>query len=77
MRYHVPRDREQSLFSWVNNGADIDSSKIVWAHDMGPDKNQELLDYFRGREVWLVEPDEDPVRLSRYPVTGNVPLSGR
>src|ERR1017187_1695406 len=42
---------------WVFNGADIDGSKIVWARDMGPEKNQELLDYYRGREFWMVEAD--------------------
>lgn len=71
VRYHVPRDPDHVPFGWVNNGADIDDSKIVWAHDMGPEKNQELLDYFRGREVWLVEPDEEPIRLSRYPAAAN------
>jgi hypothetical protein len=54
---------------WVYNASDIDTSKIVWAHDMGRDKNQELLDYFRGRHVWLFEPDEFPVKLSPYSST--------
>jgi hypothetical protein len=40
---------------WVFNKADIDGSKIVWARDMGPEKNQELLDYYRGRKFWIVE----------------------
>lgn len=42
---------------WVSNGADIDSQKIVWARDMGAEKNQELLDYYRGRKFWEVEAD--------------------
>ena len=66
VRYGVHRDDDQAVFGWINNRADIDGSRIVWAHDMGPEKNQELLDYFRGREAWLVEPDENPARLMRY-----------
>jgi hypothetical protein len=44
---------------WVFNGADIDSQKIVWARDMGAERNQELLDYYRGRKFWEVEADGD------------------
>jgi hypothetical protein len=29
-------------------------------------KNVELLDYYRGRKAWLIEPDETPVRVSPY-----------
>jgi hypothetical protein len=39
---------------WVHNEADIDRSRIVWAWDMGPEKNRELVDFFRGRHVWMV-----------------------
>src|ERR1017187_2068296 len=42
---------------WVFNGADIDGSPILMDRDMGPEKNQELLDYYRGREFWMVEAD--------------------
>jgi hypothetical protein len=52
---------------WVYNHADIDGSAIVWARDMGDAANRELLDYFRGRQVWLVEadaPDPQPVPYS-------------
>jgi hypothetical protein len=42
---------------WVFNGADIDGSKIVWARDMGAEKDQELRDYYRGRKFWIIEAD--------------------
>jgi hypothetical protein len=43
---------------WVYNGADIDQAKIVWARDMGPADNTELIRYFKDRTVWLLLPDE-------------------
>jgi hypothetical protein len=49
---------------WVWNEADIDQSKVVWARDDGRG-NRELSGYFRGRTVWLLEPDRNPVRLNR------------
>ena len=63
MRY-VP---EHEVFEeWVYNGADIDGSKVVWARDMGAEKNQSLIEYFNDRQVWLVKPDERPVRVEEY-----------
>ncbi len=56
------------LEEWVYNGADIDDSKVVWARDMGAAQNADLISYFKGRHVWLLEPDEVPPKLSPYPV---------
>jgi hypothetical protein len=51
---------------WVYNAADIDNAQVVWAREMdGPD-NAELLQYFRGRRVWLVEPDSTRPKISPY-----------
>jgi hypothetical protein len=59
------RDRIQPV-DWVQNLADIDGQKVVWANDLGPQQNQELIEYFKNRKVWLVEPDKTPPQLSPY-----------
>ncbi len=53
---------------YVFNSADIDNSTIVWARDMGEEKNKELLDYYPNRRVWLLQPDAPPLSLTPYPV---------
>jgi hypothetical protein len=57
-----------SLNEWVYNRANIDGSPIVWAREMDPEKDRELINYFNHRKVWLLEPDIDPPRLSPYPL---------
>jgi hypothetical protein len=59
------------LAEWVYNRADLDSARVVWARDMGTEKNEELLRFFKNRRVWLLEPDEKPPRMSQYLRTGN------
>jgi len=54
---------------WVYNEADFDAAKVVWARDMGPARNKELIDYFRDRHVWLVEADDTPPKVSPYGVS--------
>ncbi|HUO04674.1 MAG TPA: hypothetical protein VMU16_05700 [Candidatus Binataceae bacterium] len=54
---------------WVFNDADIDQSSIVWARAMPDGKNEELLRYFPGRLVWLLDDDGRTVTLR--PVKGN------
>jgi len=51
---------------YVYNDADIDHAKTVWAReiqgmDLGP-----LFNYFRNRDVWLYEPDEDDGTVTPY-----------
>jgi hypothetical protein len=47
--------RDVPSVDWIYNRSDIDSSKIVWARDMGPEANRELLRYFANRQVWYVD----------------------
>ena len=51
---------------WVYNDSDIDASHVIWARDMGEARNRELLDHYKDRKVWLVEPDQTPPSVSRY-----------
>ena len=61
------RPNHDPLLDWVYNGADIDRQKVVWARDMGAEKNQELLRYYSDRRVWVLDADSSPVRLVQYP----------
>jgi hypothetical protein len=49
----------------VFNQADLERSRVVWAHSLGPEKDSRLIDYFSDRQVWLVEEDGE-VKLSPY-----------
>jgi hypothetical protein len=65
VRYEA-HTRVQDEWEWLYNAADIENAKIVWAWDMGPRENQELIDYFKNRRPWLIEPDESSSSLEPY-----------
>jgi hypothetical protein len=65
VRYSTKHD---PFDEWVYNSADINQSKVVWARDMDPAENEQLMKYYRNRTVWLVEPDAIPARILPYPV---------
>jgi len=50
---------------WVFNRADIDGAKVVFARDMGEEKNKALLDYYSekgaggARHIWMLEVSND------------------
>jgi hypothetical protein len=64
VRYSSSHDVNQE---WVYNGADIDSSKVVWAREVDPSSDAQLLKYFHDREVWLLRADVNPQRVVPYP----------
>lgn len=46
---------DYSLHSeWVYNAAELDKARIVWAHDLGPEANSGLMEYFSDRTTWSV-----------------------
>jgi hypothetical protein len=55
--HHIPHE------DWINNRADIDAAKIVWARDMGDQQNRELLAYFKDRRTWRMNADEPAIEL--------------
>jgi hypothetical protein len=57
VRYPPWHDTTQE---WVYNRADIDHAPVVWATDVSLPERRELIRYFRGRKVWILEPDHLP-----------------
>jgi hypothetical protein len=51
---------------YVYNGADIDRAKTVWAREIPGHDLTPLLQYFRDRDVWVYEPDEDDSAVHAY-----------
>lgn len=50
---------------WVYNKADIDHAEVIWARDLGREKNSRLVEYYKDRNVWGVLPDLNPPKLQR------------
>jgi hypothetical protein len=63
VRYAPEHDPQNE---WVYNRADIDASPVVWARQMSPEQDRPFIEYFRYRRLWLLEPDQNPPRLSPY-----------
>jgi len=68
---HEPGDE------WVYNLSDIDGAKTIWAQDMDPAQNEELLRYYKDRDVWLVQPDVGRGQLVPYPVLTRASFVGQ
>ena len=60
-------EKHDPFREYVFNDADIDSSRIIWAREMDRAQNLRLIEYFKGRRVWLLEPDGPQAKLSPYP----------
>jgi hypothetical protein len=54
---------------WTFNSADVDAAKVVWATDLGQERDAEILRYYGDRTAWSIDAafaDVDPVpRLIR------------
>ena len=61
-------------YEWVYNSADIDNSNVIWAREMDARSNDELIRYYKDRQVWLVQPDAKPAMLSSYSVSAPTAL---
>jgi len=57
---------------WVYNGADIDHSKVVWAREMDPKSDAQLISYFQDREIWLLNADAKPQHVEPYGANASV-----
>jgi hypothetical protein len=61
---------------WVYNPADLDRAPVLFARDMGAEGNAELLRYYAGRTVWVLDVGAEGARIEPYRGVGPSPTSG-
>jgi hypothetical protein len=52
---------------WVYNEADIDHSKVVFAHSINSTQDCQLVEYFQSRRIWSLDADQSIPKLEPYP----------
>jgi hypothetical protein len=65
VRYLKPPHHDLSV-EWDYNDADIDRAKVVWVREVPGQALQPVFDYFKSRNVWLVQADLSTPELERY-----------
>ena len=63
VRYSSSHD---SVDDWVFNAANLEDSRVIWAREMQPADDQQLVEYYKDRNVWLIQPDIHPAEISPY-----------
>jgi hypothetical protein len=56
---------------WIFNRADIDNSQTIWAYEMGPRKDQEVINYYPHRQFWRLVAYKSRLDLSRLGPDGH------
>jgi hypothetical protein len=51
---------------WVYNAADIDNAAVVFAREIDPVSDRALREYFRDRQIWVIEADQAHPTMWRY-----------
>jgi hypothetical protein len=54
----------QFFQEWVYNEANIDAAQVIWARDLGPERNKELIQYYPDRTIWELDADASPPTLT-------------
>jgi hypothetical protein len=54
---------------WVYNPADLNTTRVLFAHDLG-DRNAALIAAYPNRTVWMATVSKDDVRLMRFGADG-------
>jgi hypothetical protein len=55
---------------WVYNPADLEGSKVIWARELDDEQNRKLVEHFKDRRVWLLQPDRAGAPLLPYALAG-------
>jgi hypothetical protein len=61
--------RHSPAKEWVYNEADIDAAKVVWGREMETTQNHALVEYFKDRQVWLLDVPQDQTIPTLAPYT--------
>jgi len=57
---------QHRIQEWIQNAAEIDQARVVWALDRGAAEDEKLRQYYPDRTAWLLQPDARPPRLLPY-----------
>jgi hypothetical protein len=49
---------------WIQNEANIDRARVVWALDLGRDENEKLRRFYPDRQAWVLEADARPPKIT-------------
>jgi hypothetical protein len=51
---------------WVHNEPDVENSSVIWAREMDPASDADVIQHYGGRRVWLLRLDVRPLYLQPY-----------
>lgn len=64
----VDAARDANHYEWVYNAADLASANILFVHDLGDEKNRQLIALTSDRSAWIAHlRNNNEVALERYP----------